>query len=331
MVERSVSLFTKKHTVTIDKIEMGVFAKISRRVFPFRHGVKDGLTMVTTAEDENAGSISGGETSATTMHSDDEVEPCRRFVAEPLSPHHGAIMTTPAPQSRGTHTFFSDDLDQKLYIDDDDDTMMGSMILLHASNCSSGSAGSFEEDNRDAVTSSSDFGAISKSDCSILENIKAKVDIVEEPSFEIALMEASPEVPPSPLKQLSLAFKIPRKTSNSSSDFGRRHDRRSMKPQKRFDQNGRPFVHVYTEGLSTLYEYNEDTPVQGAHQPSLHASSEDIACEKRESDDPQLQAHWTIASHQLKHEGKECESNTSSIQRCQSKWYQGHVSPRNGP
>lgn len=302
--------------------------------------------MVTTAEDENPASIVGGETSATTMNSDDDVEPCRQFVAEPLSPHHGAILTTStsAPKSRGTHAFFSDDFEQNLYNDDDDDdTMMDSMILLHASNCSSGSAGSFEEGNIDSVTSTSnsqsDTGATPKCDCSqsVLEDVKAEGDIVEEPSFETALMEAKHEVPPSPLKHLSLAFKTPRKTAHSLADFGRRRDHRSMKPQRRFDQYGRPLVHVYTEGLSTLYESHEgtSTPVHGGDQTPLRARAEDSAWEKCESDDLQQHARWNLAWHQPKHEEKACESNTStsSSQRCQSncKWYQSIVSPRNVP
>lgn len=319
-------LWTQK--LVIEKnFPMGVLAKISRRVFPFRHGVKDGLTMVTTAEEENAAS-----TSATTMNSDDDVDICRQCIAEPLSPHHGTILTAPVPQSRGAHAFFSDDFDQKLYNDEDDDTIMGSMILLHASNCSSGSSSSFEDGNRDALTSplqSDPVGTIPNYDGSILEDVKAKIDIVEEPSFEISLMEDSREVPPSPLKNLSLAFKIPRKNSSSSSHLGPRPEHRSLKPQKRFDQYGRPFVHVYTEGLSTLYELNESTPIHGVDQAPHGAMTEVI--DKEESDDLQLQARWTLASHQMKHEDKECECNTSSSRKGHSKWYQSIVSPRNGP
>lgn len=307
---------------------MGVLSKISRRVFHFRQGVKDGLTMVTTTEEENVPYIVGGVTDATTMNSDDEVEICRQCIAEPLSPHHGIIVTTPGPTSGGTHKFFSDDYDQSLY-EDDDDTTMGPMILLHASNCSSGSTSSGDEADRAPGLSRSESTDSRRYDTLHSRNKTTgrEEDIAVEPSFEVAWMETSFDVPPSPLENMILKKGNASNASLHSKECNNYLD--IVKPQKRFDQYGRPFVHVYTEGLATLYEFGEKTPVH-ATEPIL-MEPELLDMQKSSSDDIQIQARWALSRDQFsQHMEKEVKESHPLVKKRPSKWYKNILSPRTG-
>ncbi len=309
---------------------MGVLAKISRRVFSSRQGVKDGLTMVTTTEEENVPCIVGGETGGTTTNSEDDLEICRQCVVEPPPPHHGVILTSPSSKSCGIHKFFSDDFDQTLY-DDDEDTMTGPMILLHASDCLSGSSGSGSSDEVDH-TQMMEHMDTTTTESRRSDNVPScgydtSDDTIEEPSFEAAWMESSFEVPPSPLEHLSLGTKITGKGQRSSSASRKCLEQRLSKPEKRFDQYGRPFVHVYTEGLSTLFEFSEKTPVHCAESMGTLLLPQTLEMQKSASDDDlQIKARWEV-SRQEENERKE---NYCSKKKRHTSWYKNILSPRSG-
>jgi hypothetical protein len=62
--------------------------------------------------------------------------------------------------------------------------------------------------------------------------------------------------------------------------------KKQPRPKRRYDLYGRPFLHIFHEGLSTLYEESED----GKQQEPI-------------PDDDKIRARWELALEQMNSEG----------------------------
>jgi hypothetical protein len=322
--------FTKKtrsrHTRTRifkeqKKTTMGLLAKLGRRMFPSRRGLKEKLTMTTTTDCTES---AGGPSASTNNNAKGEYteERHRDYVNEPLSPHHGTVITTPAQKSIGSPHFFSDDFEHRLY--DDDEATMGPMILLHASNCSSSASTSGDEG--DAANHMSQSHTVNHtvknwrsadSIHSVNETSGADEDTVLEPSFEVVSLMHSKT------SEIPLNKEASRTDGASDDENPRNYASTSsevlddllllaaccpLKPQRRFDHYGRPFVHIYTECLSTVDEALRPSPIVTG-PPKANADAVPALL----LEDTQIQARWALAREQLDAQQEEEPQSASEI------------------
>eukprot|EP00934_Nitzschia_sp_Nitz4_P002459 Nitzschia sp. Nitz4//scaffold108_size72880//53270//54277//NITZ4_005824-RA/size72880-processed-gene-0.41-mRNA-1//1//CDS//3329532696//2449//frame0 len=155
-----------------------------------------------------------------------------------------------------------------------------------------------------------------------------------EPSFEIALMDPDlyaigtlPDSPPisPPTSPLPDNYKS-NPTTNMNSNNNKKNDIFSFvvpvctplrllahQPQTRYDQKGQPFVHIYNEGLTTLYEAEETDDIilpcsPLANDDSHHTTNSSLQNwgSVESEDDVHMHARWALAREQLSQE-YECE------------------------
>jgi len=202
--------------------------------------------------------------------------------------------------------FFANDFEKALY--DDEDTMMGSMLLLHASNCSSMSAAELGENHDDqTLLSCRDEYAYRTSSDEHLE-----IQTFMEPSFEVALMESiAPDSVPlgSQCEGLECLESSHVKQSNhvmSAEEVMLDLEKEllatcHLERKCRYDHDGHAFIHIYDQGLSTLLESPSFLEEASPRAPP----SKMMTIQPCISDDQKLQARWELAKHDFEQEGKE--------------------------
>lgn len=306
---------------------MGLLGKLTKKVFRSRSKIiKEGITEASTNNTDDH---------SLNVHSRDY----------PVTPHHGAIFATSQAyhgeeEGRYHHhegQFFNDDFEKALY--NDEETTLGPMILLHASNCSTVSMAEQEVDDND-----DDMTILLGEQYYYHEELEQQhpsdhleVQTTMEPSFEIALMNSiaprNDDVPPLDMDPSSSHAMTGEDVINDL-----QNDTLAtcflVRPQTRYDIEGKAFVHIYNEGLSTVPEANSMSNQQVSSRSSL---SKMVSNQKSISDEQKVQARWGLARDQLlslemdEDEEVPTAPKSPSYSRRTRMWFKGLVSPKTCP
>jgi hypothetical protein len=255
---------------------MGILEKLRRRMRRSRDGSKDALTVVSTCDETYFIGESNNEETYSRLFSD-----------ELLSPHNGAIVTTSAAKSCKPMTFFGDDEpilpEEAQFGNHSSDEERDDVRLLLATSTSSDS-------NRGSSAYYYSFDQ------------HYEEEIIFEPSFEVALMDpetlllASPRAEVMPEVEAAAEDSSTDKVSKSAHLSSVPFPQKPPKPQKRYDLYGRSFVHIFHEGLATLYESDEE----GREAvPPIATRSKLVSVKQSVSDDVQIRARWELAKEQM--------------------------------
>ena len=228
-------------------------------------------------------------------------------VKEPTSPHHGAIYSTSDRfMEQNPQEFFASDFEKALY--DDEETMMGSMLLLHTSNFSSMSGAELGEshDEQTCLSSGSEVDLYPRTSA----DQQLEIQTAMEPSFEVALMESiapdsgsqykDPEAPRAKAQSWRAMS-----AEEVMMDLDKDMLATCLLPRrKRYDHDGRAFIHIYNERLSTL---NESPSFLEEASPRTPRSSI-MTIQLCGSEDQKLQKRWELAKYEFEQDGKEIKS-----------------------
>jgi hypothetical protein len=253
---------------------MGILERIRRNMRRSTRGTKDSLSIVSTCDE-------------TYYIGDQQEESYLLFSDEPLSPHHGVIATsTPVPKSSNKpKQFFDDDLPER-----DDEQLLG---LTENSDCYHLQASDEERDDARLLNSTS-TGSGKRSFAYSFDQYEEE-EIIFEPSFEVALMDPETLLLDSPLAEKVLVREdVPPKTSPEPLLVQPTEvaldpvppPKKQPLAKRRYDLYGRPFLHIFHEGLSTLYEESDD----GKQEEPV-------------PDDDKIRARWELALEQMNSEG----------------------------
>jgi hypothetical protein len=254
---------------------MGILEKLRRRMRRTRDGSKDALTVVSTCDETYCIGESNNNEETYSLFSD-----------ELLSPHNGAIVTTSAPKSCRPMTFFGDD----------------DLILLEETQFGNHSSDEERDDVRLllATSTSSDSNRSPAYYYSFDQHYEE--EIIFEPSFEVALMDpetlllASPRAEAMPEVEAAAESSTDKESKSTHYLSPVPFPQRPPKPQKRYDLYGRSFVHIFHEGLATLYESDEE----GREAvPPIATRSKLVSVRQSVPDDVQIRARWELAKEQM--------------------------------
>jgi hypothetical protein len=285
---------------------MGIISRLRKRIFRSQSKVKDGITFASTSS--SSFSLS----------------------KEPTTPHHGPIFATSVhSEQQHPQEFFASDFERAMY-DDEESVMMESMILLHTSHCSSISVTELGEYHDDETASSFQDDFLNPRH----SYDQLEIQTIMEPSFEVALMESI--APESCLENGQQPH---------PKDYESEHSCRAMsaeevmmdlnndlpvtgllQPRKLYDHDGQAFLHIYTEGLSTLHE----SPSPVADLTPRAPRSKMMSIQMSISDDQKIQARWELARKQLVQEKDEYEvpsPSSPSYSRRTRRWFNAIALP----
>ena len=229
------------------------------------------------------------------------------IVKEPTSPHHGATFypSSHSMEQHNSQEFFANDFEKALY--DDEETMIRSMLLLHASNCSSmsGAESGESHDDQTSLSCRDEYTTCPTSSEDLLE-----IQTIMEPSFEVALMES---IAPDNFSNGS-EYEGPEAPHTKPSNRAMSAEEVMMDLEKdlfatwlfqrkiRDEHDGRAFIHTYDHGLSALPESPsvlEETSPRAS--PSKRHRTIHQCCI---SENQKLQARWELAKHDFEQGGK---------------------------
>jgi hypothetical protein len=243
---------------------MGILETIRRNIRRSSRAIssdKESLTVVSSYDDS--------------IFADD-----REFSQEPLSPHHGNIkintVSFPIVSKQRRKLFFEEESGHLL--SDIKETQQDDYFNFSPS----------DDDERDDVRllGSSDTDNNNRSLAYSFEQYEE--EIIFEPSFEVALMDPD-EFSFRSIENKTGVDAAPRPVSAANNDICPL-PLSKQRPQKRYDMYGRPFVHIFHEELTTLYE-----------------ESEDLKCGNKErnvktEDEAKISARWELALEEMANE-----------------------------
>jgi hypothetical protein len=291
-------------TLTSEGNKMGILEKIRRNIrrTSSTRGSKETLSISSTCDE----TFYIGDTNEDTYV---------LFSGEPRSPHNGAITTTSIPKS----------IKQKKFFDDNESSNRNNLQSPNGHfrreepgepYCEYNSSDEERDDIR--LLGSTNSNSIRSSAYSF---DPYEEETIFEPSFEVALMDPETLLLDSPKAEVMPDGENPAKPTvpQSVSAENLQHPvplpQRKPKAQKRYDLYGRPFVHIFHEGLATLYEDPDDVGALVA-APPISTRSKIASGKQRVPDDIKIRARWELALEQ-----------TSRVGACD---WDGILSPRFG-
>jgi hypothetical protein len=246
---------------------MGILETIRRNIRRSSRSIgydKESLTIVSTCDD-------------TIFADDNQEESYFLFSHEPLSPHPGEITTT-------SFAIVSKQRKKRPCFEEESDRLLSDIRDAQKEDYFNFSPSDDEERDDVRLLGSSD----TDNNRSLAYSFEQyEEEIIFEPSFEVALMDPD-AFSFGPIEGKTGGDSCPRAVSASNDDIFPlplcKH-----RAQKRYDLYGRPFVHIFHEGLTTLYEESEDLKSRECNVPDEDAARNsarwELALEEMEKKD----------------------------------------------
>ena len=206
---------------------------------------------------------------------------------EPLSPHHGEIITASLPFLNKQRT--------KHFFEEDQNPVHAKMKLPRHEYENQFSTISDEEERDDIRL----LGSADSDTNLSFDFDRFQEETIFEPSFEVALMDSSlsgsVEDATTATRQSSMAG-----FHNKEGRFPALSNKLHHSAQKRYDCYGRPFVHIFHEGLlPTLYEEEEEE--------SQDCCNDEQCGSPAGPDEARIRARWELALEQMSNTDCACE------------------------